>query len=150
MTLDQQNQRNRRLMAFLASRGLPQDGGFCDAADQGTYPNAAFGALLNTGVIQVNFGAPPTAGQAASVVAAASAWDDSDAAQAAWDLDQTRSAANRLIADRDPSRVMHRATDQVLLDLINELRAKAGLPVRTMPQVMTAIRAKIDAGNADA
>lgn len=85
--------------------------------------------------------------------------DNAPDAGAKWLADQAamrdklRSQAAKVFAasdgDPEPLPKAVRALALVMLDEINLLRAAAGLPARTAAQLKTAVRNRIDAGDAD-
>ena len=150
MTPEQIHAKTQRLMAHLAARGLPQDGGFATVAEPDVYPNAAFGELAGGGYLQVNFPGVPTAAQAWDVQAASQAWDDSNEAQAAFDRQKSRVDAGALLNSDEPMCVVIRALARVVHKSVGAIMAKLGQPPRTWDQLVAAVQAEIDAGNADA
>ena len=68
--------------------------------------------------------------------------DAVDAAILASETQQDKSLAKDII---DSERVL-KAFAEVVMDELNNLRAEHGLPVRTLSQLVTAIKNKIDAG----
>ena len=77
-------------------------------------------------------------------------WATIQSEQPAKETQAKHDKAKGLLMSADPDRVMLRAILQVVMESLAEVRAKVGLPARTWPQLIAAVQAKIDAGNADA
>lgn len=88
-----------------------------------------------------------TAEQQAAASAALAAFDWSEEAHAAWVTAQARTEAQA--AWDKPDAQLWRAFVLVLLDELNTLRGQHGLPARTAAQLRTAVRNRIETGEAD-
>ncbi|MFO0863551.1 MAG: hypothetical protein U0744_02635 [Gemmataceae bacterium] len=151
MTPDQMHLRTQRLIAFLASRGLPQDGGFTPVPEPEIYPNSAFASFGDgSESVQVNFSAPPSSEQIAAVIDAANAWDDSAEAQTYFDRQLSRVNAAALLNSDDPICVVIRGLARVVMASVAPVRQQLNLPVRSWDQLLEAVQMQIDNGSADA
>ena len=91
-----------------------------------------------------------TQGETDAADAALAAFDWTDAAHDVWENIDRRKSAKTGMTERSPEDIRRRAMLLVLLDEINLLRTKAGLPLRTAQQFRQAMRNKITSGDADA
>lgn len=87
--------------------------------------------------------------QITAAEAALAAFDWSAGAHEAWMRTKRRARAKELFADVAEAQALIRAVALVLLDEINSLRAQHGLAARTKPQLVAAVRSKLDAADAD-
>lgn len=102
------------------------------------------------GAYNIQFKSVATPQQQNAAHAVVNNFDWSEAAHQTWLLGQRRLAAKAVFDDAlDAQNQLVRALGITLLDEINILRNQHSLAPRTKAQLRTAIRNKIDAGDAD-
>lgn len=112
----------------------------------------SIGVLGQSASVNIDFDQSATQAQQTTAQSALASFDWSDAAQAAWQNLQERTAAKAVfVANTDASAKILRAAALALLDQINVIRAAlpTPLPAITVAQAKAAIQNKIDGGTVD-
>lgn len=123
----------------------------CPLLDDATHSSLSVSQPGVNSSVKFSPAAAATPAQISAAQTAINNFDWSDAAQAAWQVQQNRTVAQPLLSDTAADHALLRAVVLVLVDEINFLRAAVmpALAARTPAQARTAILAKLNSGAAD-